>query len=90
MKISDGIMDVRMEDQSSEREIKRMEKRRQTRSDQTRPCQVSPAQLDTTRNQLTSQYHPGYFGKVGMRHYHLLKNHYFRPTINIDKVSLES
>ena len=32
------------------------------------------------------QYHPGYFGKVGMRHYHLLKNHYFRPTINIDKL----
>ena len=36
------------------------------------------------------QYHPGYFGKVGMRHYHLLKNHSFRPTINIDKVRLPS
>ena len=22
-----------------------------------------------------------------MRHYHLLQNHYYRPTINIDKVS---
>ena len=33
------------------------------------------------------KYHPGYFGKVGMRHYHLLRNHYWRPIINIDKVS---
>jgi len=32
------------------------------------------------------QFHPGYFGKVGMRHYHLLKNQYHCPTINIDKV----
>ncbi|ORY33765.1 structural constituent of ribosome [Naematelia encephala] len=32
------------------------------------------------------KYHPGYFGKVGMRHYHLLKNHSFRPTINIENL----
>jgi hypothetical protein len=25
-----------------------------------------------------------------MRHYHLLQNHYYRPTINIDKVSARS
>ena len=34
-----------------------------------------------------AQFHPGYFGKLGMRHYHLLRNQYYRPTINIDKVS---
>jgi len=90
MEISDGNKDALMEDTSQDRESKGMEKGTQTRLDQTGPCQVSPAQLETTRNQLTSQYHPGYFGKVGMRHYHLLKNHYFRPTINIDKVRLES
>jgi len=35
---------------------------------------------------LIDKYHPGYFGKVGMRHYHLLRNHYYRPTVNIDKL----
>lgn len=30
--------------------------------------------------------HPGYFGKVGMRHYHLKKNTIYCPTINLDKL----
>uniref|UniRef100_A0A670XLR0 Large ribosomal subunit protein uL15 n=2 Tax=Elapidae TaxID=8602 RepID=A0A670XLR0_PSETE len=30
--------------------------------------------------------HPGYFGKVGMRHYHLKKNQHFCPTVNLDKL----
>ncbi|KIX01053.1 uncharacterized protein Z518_10119 [Rhinocladiella mackenziei CBS 650.93] len=32
------------------------------------------------------KYHPGYFGKVGMRHFHLLRNPYWKPSINLDKV----
>jgi len=32
------------------------------------------------------KYHPGYFGKVGMRHFHLLKNRKHTPTCNIDKI----
>ncbi|EEA21754.1 60S ribosomal protein L28 [Talaromyces marneffei ATCC 18224] len=32
------------------------------------------------------KYHPGYFGKVGMRHFHLQRNHYWKPTINLDKL----
>ncbi|KAK6086957.1 60S ribosomal protein L27a [Seiridium cupressi] len=32
------------------------------------------------------KYHPGYFGKVGMRRFHLLKNQLWRPTINVDKL----
>jgi len=32
------------------------------------------------------KYHPGYFGKVGMRYFHLEKNQYHMPTINIDKI----
>lgn len=32
------------------------------------------------------KYHPGYFGKVGMRHFHLTRNRYWRPTINVDKL----
>jgi len=32
------------------------------------------------------KYHPGYFGKVGMRQFHVLKNRTFCPTINIDKI----
>lgn len=31
-------------------------------------------------------FHPGYFGKVGMRHFHKTNNQYFNNTINIDKV----
>lgn len=30
--------------------------------------------------------HPGYFGKVGMRHYHLKRNIAHCPTINLDKL----
>lgn len=30
------------------------------------------------------KFHPGYFGKVGMRHYHMLKHHYHCPIINVD------
>ena len=32
------------------------------------------------------KYHPGYFGKVGMREFHLKKNLYWRPLINLDKI----
>ncbi|CRG90223.1 60S ribosomal protein L28 [Talaromyces islandicus] len=32
------------------------------------------------------KYHPGYFGKVGMRQFHLLRNHYWKPAINLDKL----
>lgn len=32
------------------------------------------------------KYHPGYFGKVGMRNYHLNRNHKFAPTLNLDKL----
>lgn len=32
------------------------------------------------------KYHPGYFGKVGMRNFHLNRNHNYCPTINLDKL----
>lgn len=32
------------------------------------------------------KYHPGYFGKVGMRNFHLNRNHDFCPTLNLDKL----
>ncbi|CAL4206343.1 unnamed protein product, partial [Meganyctiphanes norvegica] len=32
------------------------------------------------------KYHPGYFGKVGMRNYHVRKNQYFQPSVNLDKI----
>ncbi|RUS33935.1 ribosomal protein L18e/L15-domain-containing protein [Jimgerdemannia flammicorona] len=32
------------------------------------------------------KYHPGYFGKVGMRHFHLTRNTTHRPTVNLDKL----
>ncbi|KAJ3344040.1 60S ribosomal protein L28 [Gonapodya sp. JEL0774] len=33
------------------------------------------------------KYHPGYFGKVGMRYYHKTNNKSFRPVLNLDKVA---
>ena len=32
------------------------------------------------------KYHPGYFGKVGMRRFHLTRNLQWRPIINVDKL----
>ncbi|XP_052015829.1 60S ribosomal protein L27a-like [Apodemus sylvaticus] len=32
------------------------------------------------------KYHPGYFGKVGMMHYHLKRNQSFCPTVTLDKL----
>ena len=33
-----------------------------------------------------SKYHPGYFGKIGLRHYHLKRNQSFCPTVNFDNL----
>ncbi|CAA3028044.1 60S ribosomal L27a-3-like [Olea europaea subsp. europaea] len=35
---------------------------------------------------LFDKYHPGYFGKVGMWYFHKLRNKWFYPTVNIDKI----
>ena len=35
---------------------------------------------------LFDKYHLDYFGKVCMRHFHKLKNHYHCPIVNIDKL----
>jgi large subunit ribosomal protein L27Ae len=32
------------------------------------------------------RFHPGYFGKIGMRNFHLKKNPRFSPIINLDKL----
>jgi large subunit ribosomal protein L27Ae len=32
------------------------------------------------------KYHPGYFGKIGMRQFHMLRNRDYMPTANIDKL----
>jgi len=32
------------------------------------------------------KYHPGYFGKVGMRYFHKLQNQFWKPSINLDKL----
>ncbi|KAF3912956.1 hypothetical protein ABW21_db0205595 [Orbilia brochopaga] len=32
------------------------------------------------------KYHPGYFGKVGMRYFHKLQNQFWRPVVNLDKL----
>ena len=32
------------------------------------------------------KYHPGYFGKVGQREFHLKKNLYWKPSVNLDKI----
>lgn len=35
---------------------------------------------------LFDKYHPGYFGKVGMRYFHKLRNKFYCPTVNIDRL----
>ena len=35
---------------------------------------------------MMDKYHPGYFGKVGMRVFHLRRNIHFRPTLNLDRL----
>jgi large subunit ribosomal protein L27Ae len=35
---------------------------------------------------LFDKYHPGYFGKVGMRQFRVLKNRTHCPTMNLDKL----
>ena len=32
------------------------------------------------------KYHPGYFGKVGQRHFHLKRNTQWKPALNLDRV----
>ena len=32
------------------------------------------------------KYHPGYFGKVGMRHFHKTRNMHHCPSVNLDKL----
>jgi large subunit ribosomal protein L27Ae len=32
------------------------------------------------------KYHPGYFGKVGMRYFHKMQNGFWKPTINLEKL----
>lgn len=76
------------ENQRGTRVVEEGKMEQQARPNETRP-DLSSLALSASINSkepTNNQYHPGYFGKVGMRHYHLLKNHYYRPTINIDKV----
>lgn len=40
----------------------------------------------TYPNLIFSFSHPGYFGKNGMRHFHLKRNQYHNPTVNVDKL----
>jgi len=35
---------------------------------------------------LFDKYHPGYFGKVGMRYFHKTMNKFHCPIVNIDKL----
>mmetsp|Transcript_43324 Transcript_43324/g.60171 ORF Transcript_43324/g.60171 Transcript_43324/m.60171 type:complete len:89 (+) Transcript_43324:39-305(+) len=40
----------------------------------------------THHRNLFWRYHPGYFGKLGMRVFHLKKNPRHCPIVNIDKI----
>lgn len=39
---------------------------------------------------LFDRYHPGYFGKKGIRFFHLKRNKLFKPAINIDKIVIRA
>ncbi|CAG9467597.1 unnamed protein product [Pedinophyceae sp. YPF-701] len=36
---------------------------------------------------LFDKYHPGYFGKVGMRYFHQTRNKFHCPIVNLDKLA---
>ncbi|CAO2612013.1 60S ribosomal protein L27a, partial [Lemmus lemmus] len=40
----------------------------------------------THHHRINFDKYPGYFGKVGMRHYHLKRNQSFYPTVILDKL----
>ncbi|WVZ60029.1 hypothetical protein U9M48_010101 [Paspalum notatum var. saurae] len=35
---------------------------------------------------LFDKYHPGYFGKVGMRYFHKLRNRFSCPSVNVERL----
>jgi len=35
---------------------------------------------------MMDKYHPGFFGKVGIRRFHLKRNTIFNPTVNLEKI----
>ena len=35
---------------------------------------------------LVARSHPGYFGKVGMRHFHYTANKYHCPSLNVERI----
>lgn len=35
---------------------------------------------------LFDKYHPGYFGKTGIRRFHLKQNVHYKPTVNVDSL----
>ena len=37
-----------------------------------------------------NKYHPGYFGKAGMRYFHKVHQQFWKPTVNLDKVCFQS
>ena len=53
-------------------------------------CTTTGSTLRNSKHYLLITYsrfsHPGYFGKKGQRHFHLQRNQYFKPTINLDKL----
>uniref|UniRef100_A0A914GQ52 Large ribosomal subunit protein uL15 n=1 Tax=Globodera rostochiensis TaxID=31243 RepID=A0A914GQ52_GLORO len=61
-----------------------LQKRRRESSEDT--FHMATGVWASTGNIRAAAYHPGYFGKVGMRNFHVRKNHYYCPTINLDKL----
>jgi hypothetical protein len=48
--------------------------------------QACPPTLTHALLPLNFHSHPGYFGKVGMRHFHKQKNKYFCPVVNVESL----
>ena len=53
------------------------------------PSLTNASKLDVLLHSFSTnfdKYHYGYFGKVGMRYFHKLKNHFYSRPINVDKL----
>lgn len=49
---------------------------------------LSPSQHPADQAHSPMQYHYGYFGKVGMRHFHKNKAALWRPVVNVEKLAV--
>ena len=55
------------------------------RTEEVKPVDNTTCEFISTNCRILNS-HPGYFGKIGMREFHLKQNYGFCPTVNVEKL----